>query len=219
MSTPAITYGSSSVRARHRRTRRLTEPLAGAGPGRFAVMSPDCYAEMRWRRGFSSERRAGSSRLAWAYNVPRRYYFLTTSLSMGRRNGSHGHCHALSQVPDLDPKSHPHCPALAGGAGVRLHPQGSKACCWYLCRARGTRRHGAGCEAEGLPRPDRSGLMRLVDTSAWVEWLTGRRSARRWQPNCRSGAMAGADHGAIGIGEVAGPRGRRGQGGPGNRLH
>ena len=83
MSTPAIASSSSSVRARHRRTRRLTEPL-GAGFGRFAVMSPDCYADMRLRRGFSSERGAGSSGGHGGYNAPCPLLFLTMIRSMGR---------------------------------------------------------------------------------------------------------------------------------------
>ena len=40
-----------------------------------------------------------------------------------KRNGNQGHGHTFEQVPDLDPEGHPDGQALAGRAGLRLHPK------------------------------------------------------------------------------------------------
>ena len=94
------------------------------------------------------------------YLLPQRY-----------RNRCRRHGHAFGQVPVLNPQGRPDG-ALGGWAGVRLHPRGRRDVAGAGAQARGTRRPCARREAEGLPRPDQSDLMRLVDTSGSVEWLT-----------------------------------------------
>ena len=48
-----------------------------------------------------------------------------------------------------------------------------------------TWRDSARSQHGGLSRPKRSLLMRVVDTSVWIEWIVGSASARRSARSCR----------------------------------
>ena len=62
--------------------------------------------------------------------------------------------------------------------------------------------------------------MRVVDTSAWIEWLVGSPLGKKLAKRVAGpGAVCGADHRPTRTVEMVSARTGRSAGGPGNRLH